>query len=111
MSFLHCHNPNCDFCQDDFWHDGWNPVKSVLDLEDKLFKEDFYAPAGLDDNWKEEIGYDRDQVLTNQELLAHEFERRAIWIREMKYRTFEELKEKNPDWICPKCGKKELDID
>lgn len=65
----------------------------------------------MDSNWKEEIGYGRDAVVTRQELLAYEFECCAKKIRNMKYRTFEEFKEKNPERICPKCGKKELDID
>ena len=49
----------------------------------------------MDSNWKEEIGYGRDAVVTRQELLAWEFERNARKIRNMKYRTFEEFKEKN----------------
>lgn len=112
MSFLHCHNPLCDFSQDDFWSpDGWNPIKSILDKKHYLFRDDFYEECGLDKNWKEEVGYKRDQVVTNQEFVAHEFERHALRIREMKYRTLEEFRKKNPEGICPKCGKKELDID
>ena len=65
----------------------------------------------MDSNWKEEIGYVRNQVITTQELLAYEFERSAKAIRDMRYRTFEEFKAKNPEGICPQCGKKELDID
>ena len=94
MSYLHCHS--CDFSQDDFWSEGYNPITSIQDFEENLFKEDFYEESGLDNNWKEEIGYGRDFVLTNQELLAHEFERRATRIRKMVYRTFEEFKKKNP---------------
>ena len=110
MAYLHCHS--CDFSQDDFWSsDGWNPVKSLLDHKDDFFRDDFYEDCGMDANWKEEIGYGRDEIVTRQELLAHEFERRAKWIRDMKYRTFEELKEKNPEGICPCCGKEELDIE
>lgn len=65
----------------------------------------------MDPNWKEEIGYGRDAVVTRQELLAYEFERCARNIREMVYRTFEEYKEKNPDGICPQCGQRNFDID
>lgn len=111
MSYLHCHNPNCDFCQDDFWSDTYNPLTVLKDWEKDFFKEDFHEDCGMDANWKEEIGYKRDEIVTRQELLAYEFERAAIKIRDMVYRTFEEFKEKNPEWICPKCGQKELDID
>ena len=112
MSYLHCHNPNCDFSQDDFWSpDGWNIMKSIKDYKDDFFRDDFYEDCGMDSNWKEEIGYGRDAIVTRQELLAHTFENCARKIREMKYRTFEEFKEKNPEGICPLCGKKELDID
>ena len=110
MSYLHCHN--CDFSQDDFWSpDGWNPIKNISSWKNDFFREDFYEDRGMDSNWKEEIGYGRDEIVTTQELLAYEFEKKASIIRNMKYRTLEEFKEKNPDGICPKCGKKELDID
>ena len=56
MAYLHCHNPNCDFSQDDFWHDGWNPVYSLRHYKDEWKKEEFYEDARMDDNWKEEIG-------------------------------------------------------
>ena len=109
MSYLHCHS--CDFSQDDFWSESYNPITSIQDFKDNLFKSDFYDESSLDKNWKEEIGYGRDFLLTNKELLAHEFERRASRIREMKYRTLEEFREKNPEGICPFCGEKDLDID
>lgn len=111
MSYLHCHNHHCDFCQDDFWTESYNPIKYMQDWEEMLFREDFFEDAGMDNGWKEECGYGRDQVVTRQELLAYEFEKHARVIRDMVYRTEKEFKEKNPDWICPKCGKKELDID
>ena len=109
MSYLHCHS--CNFNQDDFWHKGYNPIKYLQDWTDQLFREDFYEDRGMDSNWKEEIGYGRDQKVTTQELLAHELERSAKVIREMRYRTLEEYRAKNPEGICPKCGKKDLDID
>ncbi len=109
MAYLHCHS--CDFSQDDFWHKGYNPIESIQDWEDLLFSDKFNKDYGMDRNWKQEIGYGADQEVTGQELLAYEFEKTAKIIRGMKYRTMEEFKEKNPEGICPKCGKKDLDID
>lgn len=111
MSFLHCHNPECSFSQDDFWSDSYNPIKFMQNWLKDLLGDDFFEDCRLDKNWREEHGYERDDIVTTQELIAHEFEKHAYIIRQMKYRTFEEFKTKNPEWVCPMCGKKELDID
>lgn len=35
----------------------------------------------------------------------------AYYLVNQKYRTINDFKRRNPDNICPKCGKQELDID
>jgi hypothetical protein len=105
MSYLHCHN--CDFHQDDFWSkDGWNPIKYLED-----WKKDLFSPE-LDEPFTNDAGFiRRNGNITLREVIARSIERSANLIRNMKYRTEKEFKEKNPDRICPQCGKKELDID
>ena len=48
---------------------------------------------------------------TNRNWIADEMEEHVRRIRKMIYRTYKEYKEKNPNRICPICGKEELDID
>ncbi len=105
MAYLHCHN--CGWSQDDFWENGgWNPVYSIKDLEPEFLGDRFREKFTTDPSFIKEHG-----DITCQEWLAQEFERRAKWIREMKYRTMDELKKLNPEHKCPICGKQELDID
>lgn len=108
MSYLHCHA--CDFSQDDFWDKDYNPITFLeKNYTKELLTKDLDKIVGFDRNTLKEIGYDKP--ITYREMYAWELERHGQRIREMVYRTFEEYKEKNPNRICPKCGKKELDID
>ena len=106
MAYLHCHNPQCDFSQDDFWSESYNPMEYLKDWEDVLLDQELDKSFTTCDEFIAENG-----DISRREVVAREFERGAARIREMKYRTHEEYKEQNPDGICPKCGKKELDID
>jgi hypothetical protein len=99
MAYLHCHN--CDFSQDDFWSkDGYNPFGAdfISWYKNLLFKE------------PDEFGPEPGKIKAT-EFVAQELERKATLIRGMVYRTEKEFRDKNPDWICPKCGKQQLDID
>jgi hypothetical protein len=114
MAFLHCHN--CDFSQDDFWDESYNPITFL----EETYTKELLTVKNLDeivemDKWAIEemgicVGPDKNGP-TRRELIAWELERSARSIRNMIYRTFHEFKEKNPNAICPKCRKKELDID
>lgn len=104
MAYLHCNN--CDFSQDDFWSESYNPMKSVLDWENNLLNQDIEEPFSSDSWFNETYGNP-----SRREMLAREFEKQARRIRQMKYRTFEEYKQMNPERICPNCGEKQLDID
>lgn len=104
MAYLHCHN--CRWEQDDFWDDWWNPIKGVESWEKDFLSGGFRQKFTTDPEFIRTYG-----DITLQEVLALEFEKGARKIRNMVYRTEKELKEMNPDYICPKCGKQELDID
>jgi hypothetical protein len=79
-----------------------HPIPDLLEGDlDEQVKMDQYA---LDD-----MGYPRG--ITRRELIAHAFEVSARRVRNMVYRTERELREKNPEMKCPKCGEAELDID
>lgn len=110
MAYLHCHTEGCEFSQDDFWSEDYNPITFMeKNSKDELLTYDLDAKVKFDQYWLDENGY--SDGITRRELIAWEMERKAQRIRNMKYRTFEEYKEKNPEGICPKCGKKDLDID
>ena len=107
MAYLHCHN--CDWEQDDFWHDGYNPVSCIQEALEWLFQEPNVIK--MDNNWCKENGYGDVGSIKATELAAHDFERQARKIRGMVYRTEKEFYEKNPERKCPKCGQQQLDID
>ena len=110
MAFLHCHS--CDFSQDDFWTETYNPITFLeKNFTKELLEADLDEEMKIDKYFLQEAGYDPEKKITRRELLAHELERHAETIRGMKYRTNEEFKEKNPNWICPECGERSLDID
>jgi len=109
MSYLHCHS--CNFNQDDYWSEkGWNPVKSFESDLDTLLNKDLDEIVKMDAVWLEENGYPKEGV-TRRELVLYHLDQIKSRIRKMVYRTPEELKEKNPERLCPKCGKKDLDED
>ena len=98
--YIYCRS--CKWEQDDYWSKSYNPLRSLLDWEDALLNQDLDAPCpgGLDNGthtW-------RDVIIT-------EIEHRATRVRNMQYRTPEEKRIKNPDDICPSCGKKTLATD
>jgi len=50
MAFLHCHTPNCNWSQDDFWSkDGYHPFrKDIVDWWiECIFKEKVYLDKFL----------------------------------------------------------------
>lgn len=104
MAYLHCHA--CGWEQDDFWSEGYNPIKSLADWQDSLLEKDIDGQFTDDSYFIKEHGN-----ITLREVLAQEFEKGARRIRDMVYRTEQEFREKNPERNCPKCGKHDLDID
>lgn len=111
MSYLHCHS--CQWSQDDFWDEKWyNPISFL----EKNYKEELLnwdlsriiTMDKFDDKRRRHIG---SETITEDEFIARQFENWASKIRRMYYRTEEEFKKENPEWKCPICWKKDLDID
>ena len=112
MSYLHCHN--CGFSQDDYWSkNGWNPIKAFQNDLDDLIDKDLDEVVGMDSAWltKEVNGYKDYEKITRRELVLYHLWQIENRIKRMVYRTPQELKEKNPERKCPKCGEKKLDED
>lgn len=100
MAFLHCHE--CDWEQDDFWDEHYNPIKSL-----ERIKEDFYT-KDLDAPWTLEC-YEIPSPLPLREHLAERLEVWARTVRNMKWPTMESwLDADRPG--CPQCGAP-LDMD
>ena len=112
MSYLHCHS--CSFSQDDYWSEsGWNPVKAFQSDLDTLINKDLDEEVQVDSWWmkKEENGFKDYQKVTRRDLVLYHLWQIQSRVEYMVYRTPKELKEKNPERLCPKCGKKDLDED
>jgi len=115
MAFLHCHTPNCNWSQDDFWDENYTPVRQEImkDLNKQLFKEKIYFDKEFfEDNpsllqFQDEKGF----YCTGTDYVAWDLERRAKRIRNMLVKTYDEFKEQKDTLKCPKCGKQDWDID
>ena len=114
-AFLHCHTPNCNWSQDDFWEIGkYTPFRKdiIEDMEKNLFKDKIYM-----DRWYLEeysIPHHKDNkgyYCKGTDLVAAKLEKKAKNIRNMLVRTFEEFKTNKDKLVCPKCGKQNWDID
>lgn len=119
MAYLHCHN--CGWSQDDFWEeDGYNPFRRDLidDLKEYLFRDVINMDIGYVRDMrglgfkcpaikKEDGTYD----IKTTDFVAMELMRKARRISGMAVKTWEEWKQIKDTFVCPKCGKRELDID
>lgn len=108
MAFLHCHN--CEFSQDDFWEwDGYNPISSFEDDKESLLNKDLDEVVKMDSYWLKERGLTQ---ITRRELILYHLDQIKHSIKNMKYRTYDEYLENNPERKCPVCGVEGfLDID
>lgn len=108
MAYLHCHS--CEWSQDDFYHNGYNPAQYLSTWNEYLFGKKF---SRLDEPFSNDSNFVREHGdITTREVIAREFAKFAKRIRNMKWVTYDsyckELPEKK---VCPNCGSKELDID
>ena len=97
MAFLHCHD--CGWSQDDFYSpDGYNPFREsdIADLRRNLFKDEIKLERG---------------TVTGREFVIMELKRMVTRIESMVVMTDEKWKRVKQDWVCPKCGSKNWDID
>lgn len=107
MAYLHCHN--CDFCQDDYWsEDGWNPVRSFEGDKDTLLNGNLDEIVQMDSNWLRVHG--RESV-TRRDLVVFHLRQIISHVEGMVYRTHDELRERNPEMRCPRCGERAMDVD
>ena len=113
-AFLHCHTPNCNWSQDDFWEGGYTPFREdiIKNMKENLFKDKIYM-----DRWfleENSIPHHTDKkgpYCKGVDLVAFELERTAKSIRNMLVRTYDEFKKNKDKLVCPKCGKQNWDID
>ena len=118
MAYLHCHN--CGWSQDDFWEkDGYNPFRQdIMDwLKEKLFEDFVY----MDRNYVEDmldLGLavrfrltDKGCQIKTTDFVATELRRIAHSIQNMHIKTLDEWEEVKPVIKCPRCNKRDWDID
>jgi hypothetical protein len=107
MAYLHCHN--CDWSQDDFWCESYNPLRYLVEAWEKtLLNKD------LEQQFTNDAGFiERHGDLSYRDFLIMECGRAARKIGEMVWRTQEEFIATGSfaGNACPNCGKHELDID
>ena len=118
MAYLHCHN--CGWSQDDFWSEddkGWSPFKPdrMADYKKDLFRDKIH----MDLNALREMGVKLNEVekddegyyMSGQNYVALELERMARSIRKMLVKTNEDWKKVQDTIKCPRCDKRDWDID
>jgi hypothetical protein len=107
MANLHCHY--CQWSQDDYWDESYNPIRRLLILERGLLTEDLdESIAGhFDASFLAEIPH----VRTWRDYFAWEIERSARIVRAMRFRTEKEHKRDGSWGPCPICGQRTLDVD
>lgn len=110
MAYLHCHN--CDWSQDDFYDDGYNPAKYLMSWNTFIFGE---KRNRLDEQFTSDPWFIKENGdITTREVIAREYESFAKRIRTMKWISYDDYKNDVELGIaeCPKCGSKNhFDID
>jgi hypothetical protein len=92
----------CNWSQDDFYDETYNPAKWLKNWDNELFGE---KRGELD-----KLGMYDDRFLTTREVIARAYERFARRIREMQWVTYQDF-QNEPNKVCPRCGADKLDID
>lgn len=106
MAYVHCHS--CDWAQDDFWTKRYNPVSW-------FFREtlrSYWKPRYIEyDKWfVEELGFEGNH-LHSWYMIWRDIKRFPRRLLNQHWWTNDSWN-KDPDkWVCPECGKKDLDID
>lgn len=109
MAFIYC--SKCDWQQDDFYSEHYNPAKHMLTWNRNLFgdrKGELDEIVKADPEFIEQHGH-----ITTRELIAREFEACARKVRRMRWMTYEDWKKDHDDGVakCPDCGSTEFGID
>ncbi len=108
MAYLHCHTKGCNWSQDDFWHKGYNPIKFLYENYEKdLLSDELDNVVGMDSYWLEENGI---EFITKRGLIIMRLKKMIRNIESMKYPREKDWKAHKED-SCPKCLKRDWDID
>ena len=92
--YVHC--SVCTWSQDDFWDEGYNPIKSLQDNQETLLDFDkLDEPFSTDPGVIAEIG-----DMTKRQYIAWDLQRKATNILEMAFLTPEAARAGS----CPLCG-------
>ena len=96
--FVYCNK--CNWYQDDFYDDSYNPPQYLKDWNKYLFGESKHQ---LDKPFTEDYQFIQENGnITTREVLAGEYEKFANNIRNMKWITYEEYDKS--DKKCPRCN-------
>jgi len=110
MSYLHCHT--CHWSQDDFWDQNYNPITFLeKNYTEEILNKDLWEVIKLDTFDDKRGRFIGMNSMTRENFICGEIEWALRRIKKMIYRTHQEYKEKNPEWRCPNCWNKDLDID
>jgi hypothetical protein len=123
MAYLHCHTKGCNWSQDDFWDWKWegvfrfwrwkhrpfgyNPFSLILeDITEYWFPRfvefDLYAAK--------EMGF-KTKRIHSWRMLIYNVRRHFRRFFITKWKTWEGWKKARDTAVCPKCGRRNFDID
>ncbi len=107
MAYLHCHS--CDFSQDDFWHEGYNPIRFLYkNYEKSLLSDELDEIVPMDKWWLKEQGV---EFVTNRDIILMKLKNMITTITNMKYPRQKDWDKVKQTAVCPKCLKRDWDID
>jgi hypothetical protein len=108
MAFVYC--SKCDWSQDDFWSDRYNPFQYLNEAwSSKLIKYrlDDQLDGHFDSHMLKETGLEGK---TWRDFFIHELKRKQRVIGNMHWATEKEFKD-DKNKTCPKCGGHEFTMD
>jgi len=117
MSYLHCHS--CDWSQDDFWHKKYNPLTKIWDDIKWLWKP---RMIGMDIDIVKDLNK-YTHVLIIQKRVRHEYKifswnwlvlefvKEIKILFQQKWWTYKSWQRHKDTAVCPKCKKRNFDID
>ena len=102
MAFIYC--SKCDWQQDDFYSEHYNPAKSL-----KCWDRDIFGDRRdkLDESFSDDAQFLKDNGdISKREVIAREYEKFANRIRKMRWITYEDWKKDYDAGTakCPDCG-------
>lgn len=98
MAFAYC--PKCEWEQDDFWRDTYNPLRCLLSDEADLLNKPLDEKIDMDRHWLEENGFPNG--ITRRQLIVWRLQVAIRRVEKMVFRNEQEAKAAG--WKCPRCG-------